>query len=209
MTDFIWAGAFCTASSIAFSSRSMRSAAALPRSGSPATSPPGRRARSAPCSASSSIFPSMSSSPPEAAGRVAKELAQSVLRSQFVFLRRLPGAHHVSERFVRRVGHPHRRQVAGCGSCAPASRRLAGPSSPGLPPLPAPASAPPPRTSHPAGQLPVQRVPRRARLVAHPQRRRRLQSLHQLPDRLRPVGDRPQRAASPRPSQTATAIVSA
>ena len=43
-------------------------------------------------------------------------------RAQLVFLRRLSGTHHVSQRLVRGVGDPHRRQV----TLAVAARQLQG-----------------------------------------------------------------------------------
>ena len=43
-----------------------------------------------------------------------QKLPYPMARAQLIFLRRLSGTHHVSQRFVRGVGHPHRRQ----GTCA-------------------------------------------------------------------------------------------
>ena len=51
-----------------------------------------------------------------------QKLSQAMARAQLVFLRRLSGTHHVSQRLVRGGGDPHRRQV----TRAVAARQLQG-----------------------------------------------------------------------------------
>jgi hypothetical protein len=94
---------------------------------------------------------------------------RAVARPQLILLRCLPGAHQIAERLVRRVRHPHRRQIAG----AIAARQCLGITPIGLDPIP--------RlhwdqrwghhlTPHPeGGQLPIDHIPRRARFVADAQ----------------------------------------
>lgn len=42
-----------------------------------------------------------------------QKFPQAVPRAQLILLRRLPGAHQVTQRLVRGVRYPHRRQVTG------------------------------------------------------------------------------------------------
>ena len=138
-----------------------------------------------------------------------QELAQPVASPQLIALGRQASAHQIAQRLMRRIRHPHRRQIP-----APiAARQLLGIAPVGLDPIPG-LHRYQRRGDHLAlhpqlAQLPVQHVPGRARLVAHPQLLRLAELLDQASDRLRPVRDRPRLRTSPPVSATATAIVSA
>ena len=143
---------------------------ARPRAGSPGTSPPARRARSARVFTHSQVLHAPRLDPRRRTPPMAQqELAQPVPRPQLILLRRLARPHQIAQRLVLRVRHPHRRQVP----AAVAPRQLLG-----VPPIRLHPIARLHRHQrrrhdlalHPErGQLPVQHVAGRPRLVADPQ----------------------------------------
>src|SRR5581483_1270971 len=174
MTAFICAGACSTALSIASSSRY-----AIPRALHLRPIIQQRRLLGAVLEAHATQPPSIFFRPRLRPLRwpspVAKQkFAQPMLGPQLVLLRRLSGAHHVSERLVRGVRHPYCRQIP-----APiAARQLLCVSAVRLDPIACLHRHQ--RWCHHLAfhtqprQLPVQRVPRRTCLVAHPHRGNRL-----------------------------------
>ena len=138
-----------------------------------------------------------------------QKLAQPMARPQLILLGRFPRADEIAQRFVRRVGHPHRRQVA--GAITPRELQRVAPVR--LDPI-AGFDGHQRRRHHLAlhperRQLPIQHVPRRAGFITHAQLLGRSELLHQLPDRLGRLGITPNDRTSPFGSAAATAIVSA
>ena len=113
-----------------------------------------------------------------------QKLAQPMPRAQLILLRGFARAHQIAQGLMRRVRHPHRRQVAR----AITPRQLHRIPPIGLHPIarlsPAPASAPPPRT------------PRRAPSAANTARS------PSGPPRNRPAAARPAPASSPASGST-------
>ena len=135
-------------------------------------------------------------SPPVDAGGGApavsqQKLPQPMARAQLIFLRRLAGADHVPQGLMRGVRDPHRCQVAR----AVAPRQLLGVAPirldtvAGLHRYQGGRDDLAPHTE--GGQLPVDDIPGRARLVTGAHVLGRSQPLHQRADRFRSVRDHP------------------
>ena len=126
-----------------------------------------------------------------------QKFTQPMTRPQLILLGRLPRANEIAQGFVRRVGDPDRRQIAS----AITPRELHRVASVRLDPI-AGFDRHQGRGHHLAlhlerRQLPIQHVPRRARFVADAQLRGRPQFLHQLPNRLRAIGNDAERSNLP------------
>ena len=126
--------------------------------------------------------------------RRSKNLPNRCRARRLILFGGLPRAGPDAQRFVRRMAGTTRPSSRRRDNSAQASSRHDGPSSHDRRLLRAPASVPRPRTSLQRRQLPIHHESRGAGLVTHPQLLRRPELLHQLANRLWPVGDHAQGA---------------
>src|SRR6266568_8274896 len=118
-------------------------------------------------------------------------------RAELILFSRFPGTHQITQRFVRGIWNPDRRQIAS----AVTTRQFLGVAAIGLHPVAGLGGNQ--RRSHyfarhpKLGELPVQNIARRPRLIADLQMLRRSQLADQLADRLQSVRDDPHRTHFP------------
>ena len=122
-----------------------------------------------------------------------EKLPEAVPRAQLVLLRDLSGPHEIAQGFMRRVRHPHRRQIA----TPVASSQLLRVASVGLHPVARLDRHQ--RRCHDVAvhaelaQMPVQAIAVGSCLVADAKSARWPQLLHQPPHRILAIGNAPQR----------------
>jgi hypothetical protein len=138
-----------------------------------------------------------------------QKLAQPLTCSLLVLFGVFPRSYQIAQCFVRRIGNPHRRQIA----IAITPRQLLGIPPVGLDPI-ARFGRHQRRRDHLAAhaqlcQLPIQNVPGRTRFVAGFQLLHRTQLCHRFANRFQAVRDHPRERTSPFGSATAIAIVPA